>query len=133
MSSLRSALRQVFRAYFYLQARTIAFIFPARLWYAVSYRICFLQGQLLSLLLAFTSLRNKYTRRAIVTRLTQSALPRLVAISRPFPIPFCEKNAEAILEPRKTPQGVVLCSVHLPLITLAHVPQARTAAARQSL
>lgn len=116
MSSQISVAHQAYRTYCYLLARTIGFIFPARLWYRVLYSICLVQGKLLRIALALTPLRRDYRRRIIVTWLMQSTLPHLVATGRPFPIPVRDKNLEAILETRTNPRGVALCSVHLPFV-----------------
>jgi hypothetical protein len=119
MISPMSVLHEAYGKYCLFLARTVGFVFPPRLWYQALYRSCVLQGPLFRLLFAFPPLRNDPRRRLIVTWLMQSTLRHLVALGRPFPIPTSDKNLEVFLEARRNPNGVVLCSVHLPFIRLA--------------
>jgi hypothetical protein len=118
MSFSVSILHRVYGAYCYLLVRTIVALFPARLWYRVLYNICFQQGKLLHSALALTPFRRNYRYRIMVSWLTESALWRLIALGRPFPIPIRDKNMKALLDARRDSKAVALCSVHMPLIRL---------------
>ena len=118
MISPMSVLHEAYGTYCFLVARTVAFVFPRRLWYRALYRSCVLQGPLFRFLFALPPLRNDPRRRLIVTWLMQSTLRHLVATGRAFPIPTQDKNLEMFLDARKNPAGVVLCSVHLPFVRL---------------
>jgi hypothetical protein len=117
MISTRSLLLQASRSYCDFQARTIAFLFPPSLWYWASYRFCRLQVLVASPLLFFSPFRSERQHR-LLTRLMEAMVHRLVMLRRPFPIPIHNINAEVVREARKNPNGIVLCSVHLPFVHL---------------
>jgi hypothetical protein len=118
MISPTSVLHEAYGKYCFLLARTVGFIFAPRLWYRALHRSCVLQGPFFRLIFALPPLHRDPRRRLIVTWLMQSTLRHLVALGRPFPIPTSDKNLEVFLEARKNPNGIVLCSVHLPFIRL---------------
>jgi hypothetical protein len=118
MNSLTSFLHEAYGIYCFLLARTVGLIFPERLWYRALHRSCVLHGPFFRLLFALPPFRNDPRRRLIVTWLMQSTLRHLVATGRPFLIPTCDKNVEAFVDALKNPNGVVLCSVHLPFVRL---------------
>ena len=118
-NSARSALRQVSQRYLRTVARLIAFALPPRLWYRALFRVCGLQQRLLRPLLALPPYRNDPRRRVVQNWLMDSSIEHLISLARPFPIPIGHKGLEVILEARENPSGLVLCSVHLPLVRLA--------------
>jgi hypothetical protein len=118
MSVPRAVLRRTYATYVFVLTRLLAFALPKRFWYPVAFRLCSLQGRILRPLLAYTPFRNDYRRRMVVTFLVQSILWRLIDMGQPFPIPIRTKNLETLLEAQKNPKGLVLCSVHLPLVWL---------------
>jgi hypothetical protein len=120
MNSLVSVVQQAYRGYCYLLARTIAFLLPPRLWYRTAHRICVLHGHLLRAMLVFSSFRDDSRCRIFESWMIQSIVLRLDALGRPFPIPTSHRNLEAVVERQKN--GLVLCSVHLPFVSLALRP-----------
>ena len=46
----------------------------------------------------------------------------LVSLQRPFPIPIKTKGADVVFDACANPKGMVICSVHLPLVNLILLP-----------
>jgi len=116
MRSAKSTLHQIAQAHFYLVARLIAFLLPEHLWYRTLFRICRVEQHLIRPLLAFTPYRDDQRGRIILTWLVESSLLHLISLGRAFPVPVRQRGLDQILQSRSNAKGLVLCSVHLPLI-----------------
>lgn len=103
---------------FYVAGRSIASLLPERFWYPTVLRISQLQALLLRPLIALSPYRNDPRRHIIVSWLLNSWLRQLSTQGRPFPIPLRTKGEEAIIDAYNNPNGVIICSVHLPLVHL---------------
>jgi hypothetical protein len=60
--------------------------------------------------------------RMVLARILNAWLRELTALQRPFPISIRARGIEEILDACANPNGMVLCSFHLPLIHLALRP-----------
>jgi hypothetical protein len=103
---------------FYIAGRCIAPLLPEQFWYPAVLRISLLQALLLRPLIALSPYRKDPRRYIIVSWLLNSWLRQLSNLRRPFPIPIRTKGEEAIIDARGKPYGVMICSVHLPLVHL---------------
>ena len=103
---------------FYAAGRCIASLLPERFWYPAVLRISLLQAILLRPLIALSPYRNDLRRHIIVSWLLNSWLRQLSNLRRPFPIPIRTKGEEALIDARSNPYGILICSVHLPLVHL---------------
>ena len=112
-------LRKVALKFVYFQTRLIVFLFPERLWYQILFQICRKQQYLLRLLLMLTPFRNDPKGQIILIWLMESTLLHLFSFGRPFPIPIRQKNLELICNERTNPNGLVLCSLHLPFVMVS--------------
>jgi len=112
-------LRKVALKFVYFQTRLIVFLFPERLWYPILFQICRKQQYLLRLLLMLTPFRNDPKGQIILIWLMESTLLHLFSFGRPFPIPIRQKNIELICSERSNPNGLVLCSLHLPFVMVS--------------
>lgn len=110
--------RQLSPWFFYCATRFIAFVVPERLWYPTVFLISRLQALLLGAVIGLTPYRRDARRRMILGWLMHAWLRELVVFGRPFPIPLRTKGKEAVLEAAANPNGMVICSVHLPLVNL---------------
>jgi hypothetical protein len=97
--------------------RLVAFL-PERLWYSAVFRISVLQAAILRPLIALSPYRKDPRRRVVVAWLLNSWLRQLGKLKKPFPIPIRIEGDESILDASLHPNGLVICSAHLPLIHL---------------
>jgi len=119
MSAARLTLHDVAQWYFHIVARVIACVFPRQFWYRALLQICRVQQYAIRPFLGFTRYRKDSRRSIILSWLVESTLRHLVQLGRPFPIQLHHKNLGLILDARSTPNGLVLCSVHLPFSMLS--------------
>lgn len=103
---------------FYVAGRCIAPLLPERFWYPAVLYISRLQALLLRPLIALSPYRKDPRRHIIVSWLLNSWLRQLSNLGRPFAIPIRIKGEEALIDARSNPYGVIICSVHLPLVHL---------------
>jgi hypothetical protein len=116
MSFVRTTLRSAWHAYFFLAARLISLILPARYWYSTLFSITNFQALLLQSLLGLSPYRTDPRRRIFLAWLLDLGLRQLVALETPFPIPVQSTGIQEITEACEDSQGVVVCSVHHPLV-----------------
>jgi hypothetical protein len=119
---MRLDLQEIGQGYFRLVARLIAFAFPEHRWYRTLFKVGRAQQHVVNLVLGFTRYRKHPRRPFILTWIMESGVGYLIELGREFPIPMQHKNLEMILNARSDPNGLVLCSIHLPFIRLALLP-----------
>ena len=116
MSFVKPFLRKTSDVYFSASARLISAVLPPRLWYWTLLRICRLHALLLQPLLSLTPYREDRRRPIIVAWLLHSWLRRFVALERLVPIPIRSTGTQVVDDARTNRRGMVICSVHLPLV-----------------
>jgi hypothetical protein len=102
---------------FQVAVRLVAFL-PERFWYSTVLRISVLQALIMRPLIALSPYRKDLRRRVITAWFLNSWLRQLGQLGRPFAIPIRIEGDESILDGSLHPNGLVICSAHLPLIHL---------------
>ena len=99
-------------------ARLIGSLLPAPEWYSATVRVSRLLAPVFRLIIRLTRFRNDPRKEISHSWLVGIILQRLDSLEKPFPIPIRTSGSEAIFQAWNRPEGVVVCSVHLPLWNL---------------
>ena len=118
MNSEMLCRRIVVPVFFSFATRFIVRALPERLWYPTVFHISRLQTHLFRSIVELTPYRSDPRKRMILGWLMNAWLRELVTFQRPFPIPLRSKGSEIILDAATNPKGMVICSVHLPMVNL---------------
>jgi hypothetical protein len=100
----------------------IMLLLPERCWYPAIWRISKLQALVVRPLIGLPVLRNDFRRHALGGWLVNTWLKVLASIHPRFPLPIRVKGLETVLAASRNPNGVVICSGHLPLVDLCLPP-----------
>jgi hypothetical protein len=113
-----TAFRVLYRSrllVFHFGTQLMVRVLPERWWYRALWRICRLLAWVLAPLIRRSPLRRDVRRRAITSWLLDSWLLRMTSVRPSCPIPVRAKGGEIVSEASRNPQGMLLCSAHLPL------------------
>jgi len=117
---VETVFRGIYRArllVFNYGTQLIVRVLPERWWYSALWRICRLLAFVLAPVIRMSPLRRDVRGHAVTSWLLDSWLQRLIS-ARPFcPVPVRIKGGEIVREARGNPQGMLLCSAHLPLVS----------------
>jgi hypothetical protein len=102
--------------YFRLTVRLFSSILPPRFWYAAVFRFSQFHALLLRPLLAASPYRRDNRRPLMDAWLLHAWLRPMIELEKPFPIPIRSVNSQLVGNARSNPRGLVVCSVHLPLV-----------------
>ncbi|MBV8438010.1 MAG: hypothetical protein JOY95_10905 [Silvibacterium sp.] len=108
-------MRQYSPRIFTFFARLVAIVLPQRLWYPAIFRLSRLQALILRVAIVISPYRTDRRRPILVSWLMNSWLQALSTLERPFPIPIRVRGHDAIIRASANPNGMAICSVHLPL------------------
>lgn len=96
-------------------ARSIVCLLPQPRWYPAMFWVSRRLSPAFRWALKLTRFRNDARKDVVDSWLVNTLLQRIDDFGKPFPIPISIKGAEALAEAWRHPQGVVVCSSHLPL------------------
>jgi hypothetical protein len=131
-SRLRRLCSGSFRAVY--QTRQIMFnlgiflitrLLPRRMWFPAIWRICRLQAFLAGPIIARSILRNDPRRKVIVAWTLEAWLRRLKRLQPEYVPPIEARGLETVPLASGNQNGLVFCSVHLPLVDATLAPISR--------
>ena len=109
---LRANSSLVFRS----AASLIAALLPSGAWYRAALAVSRLQSLILLRLIGFTPYRRDSRRPAMLAWVFNSWLHQLRRIDPAFPMEIKAEGHSALIDARRHTGGLVICSVHVPLV-----------------
>ena len=116
MISAKAFMREHSFKLFNQAAGVISHVLPAQWRYWGLLNLCRLQALVLRPLISLSPYRSDVRRHIVVAWVMNSWLQPLTRSRRVFPIPIRSHGNEVVLRASKNRNGMLICSVHLPLV-----------------